>query len=124
MNDSAILTAEQAGALLGLSARKMYELAAEGALAHMRPSKGAVRFLESDVLEYRAQCRSTATKRMVVGALNLTAASLDAGASGLESAFRKLGVDTKRMHSTEPKPPASTPSRRERSALKLVSSER
>jgi len=101
MADSSVLTAKQAGALLGLSARKMYELAAEGALPALRPSKGAVRFMESDVLEYRAACRTTAAKGATAGLLKLAAAPLSKGESGLESAFRRLGVDTSRMHSAE-----------------------
>lgn len=123
VSEGAMLTAAEAGARLGISARKVYELADTGELPHYRIGR-AVRFAESDVLEYRTSCRSAATKKTVVGALSLTAASLAKGESALESAFRHLGVALKPTRSTAKNRRGSTLLPAEPNALKLVSKTR
>ena len=117
---SAMLTVAQAAARLGVSARKVYDLADSGDLPCYRMGR-SVRIAEDDVTEYLAQCRFTATKRKVAGALSLTAASLAKEGSALENAFRKLGLAPKLTPSTAKKPRASTPSQAERNGLRLVS---
>lgn len=54
-----MLTAKQAGALLGVSANTMYALARAGLIAHHRPGvgRGTLRFEEADVLAYKESCR-------------------------------------------------------------------
>ena len=54
------ITAREAAARLGLSSRKLYELAASGKLACYRFG-GAVRFDRADLEAYRASCRSPVT---------------------------------------------------------------
>ncbi len=53
----AMLTAAQAGEILGMSARAVYELAATGRLAHYRYPIRMVRFDEADVMAFKESCR-------------------------------------------------------------------
>ncbi len=58
-----MITAKQAGMLLGLSAGAVYELARGGKLTYYRLAKSAVRFDEADVEAYKAACRVPARPR-------------------------------------------------------------
>jgi excisionase family DNA binding protein len=69
-----MLTAKQVGPLLGLSPRKVYELAATGTLPSFRFGD-AVRFAPPDVETYRESCRSTKTSPPAAGDSTSTAAS-------------------------------------------------
>ncbi len=69
-----MLTAIEAGKVLGLSARAMYQPAAGGKIKHYRPLKGAVRFAREDIEDYRrASCRLPGTRETSVGASTSTA---------------------------------------------------
>lgn len=56
------MNAKEAASLLGLSARKLYELAQTGQIACYRFG-GAVRFDRADLEAYKTSCRSPATTR-------------------------------------------------------------
>jgi excisionase family DNA binding protein len=105
-----MLTAQEAGERLGISARKVYALASAGELACHRFG-AAVRFDPADLDEYKKTCRSPATTR-AAGSTNLTA-SLKDSASALTSYFQKARRGKK--------PSSSTSARRNGSgALQLV----
>jgi excisionase family DNA binding protein len=100
-----LLTARQVAPLLGLSARKVYALAAAGEIACHRFG-ASVRFDPSDLDNYKAACRSPATTR-AAGSTSLTA-SLPEAASGLTAYFRKAGRAPKPKPSTSEKRRGST----------------
>ena len=100
------MTAKQAAQELGLSARKLYELAASGKLACYR-FDGAVRFESADIEVYRQSCRSPATTQ-ANGFTSLTASSPDR-VSALIDYFRQAGQKNKRTSLTASKPRVSTP---------------
>ena len=110
-----LLTAKQVAPLLGLSARKVYELARSGALPSYR-FDDAVRFDPSDVEAYRTSCRSTGTSPQAAGALTLTA-GLAALASVAASSFPQAGHDPKPTRSTARKARPCTRSRKASPAL-------
>ena len=101
------ISAQQAAVLLGVSPRKVYGLAAPGGPIPCYRIGRNVNFDETDILEYKQQCRSSVINRVVRTSLNLTASSTE-GASVLESAFRKFGVRPKLTNTTEKSPRAST----------------
>lgn len=107
-----MLTAAEVAAILHISARKVYELAASGQLASHRFG-AAVRFEPADIEAYKQSCRLPATTR-AAGSTNLTA-SLPGADSGLTAYFRKAGREPKRKPSTSGKQRAS-------SSLQLVAS--
>lgn len=110
-----MLTAAEAGKLLGLSARTMYDLAKAGKVACHRlgVGDGALRFEEADVLEYKNSCRSPATT-LAAGSTSSTVKFPELGESALTAYFRKAGRDPKPTRSTSRK-------RRDGTPLKLVS---
>lgn len=115
-----ILTATQAAERMGISQRKVYELADSGDLPCYRIGR-AVRFAAADITEYLASCRSRRTRSAVAGALSLTATCQEPGGSALESAFRALGLAPKPTPSTGPRARASTRSQPASNVLKLAS---
>ena len=100
------ITAKEAAAVLGLSARKLYELAASGQMACYRFG-GAVRFDRADLETYKASCRSPATTP-ANGSISLTA-SLPGSGSALTAYFRKAGVKSRPTNSTGLSQPGSLP---------------
>src|SRR6185295_5327232 len=111
----AMLNAKQVGPLLGLSPRKVYELARSGTLPSYRFGD-AVRFAPEDVETYRTSCRSTGTSRQAAGALTLTA-GLAALASVAASSFPQAGREPKPTRSTARKARPCTRSRKASPAL-------
>ena len=103
-----MLTAGEAGRVLGLSARTMYALAAAGKIASHRMGlgDGAVRFDPADIEAYKHSCRSPATTR-AAGSTSLIASSPD-GEHALTDYFRKAGRALTPKPSISEKPPAST----------------
>ena len=101
-----MLTPLQAAQHLGLSARKVYDLAASGRLACYR-FDSAVRFEPSDLDAYKQSSRSPATTR-AAGSTNLTAASPVPGDNALTAYFRRAGHARKLTNTTTPRPRAST----------------
>ena len=93
-----MLTAAQTAAQLGLSARKVYDLAASGSLASYR-FDGSIRFDPADVELYKTSCRSRSTRATVAGTSNLTA-SLRAPGNALTAYFQKAGLGNKRTNTT------------------------
>lgn len=103
------MRASEVEALLGVSARQVYELAAPcGPIPCLRIGRRVV-FEEADVLEFKQSCRSTATANVVRSSLSSIVVSPVRAASELASAFRKLGLEPKLMPSTGRNRPASTP---------------
>ena len=100
------ITAREAAARLGLSARKLYELAASGKLACYRFG-GAVRFDRVDLEAYRASCRSPVTTP-ANGSTSLTASSPARG-SALTEYFQKAGRKSRQTSTIVSKPPGSSP---------------
>ena len=92
------LTAKQAAQELGLSARKLYELAASGKLACYR-FDGAVRFDSADLETYKTSCRLPATTQ-ANGCINLTASYPVPGESALTAYFQKAGRKNKQTSMT------------------------
>src|SRR5690606_3987954 len=93
------LSVKEAAAVLGVAPRTMYSLAAPaGPLPCYRIGRRVI-FEHADLLEYKAQCRSTVIRSEVASSLSLTVAST-AHESGLESAFRRLGIKLGRTSST------------------------
>ena len=119
MSAATMLKPAQVAPMLGVSVRKVYELAGDPLPCYR--VNGSVRFSPDDVREYLAKCRYTETKRKVAGALNLTAASMASG-SVCESAFQKLGIAPKQTHTTGKNRNGSTTSLRASRNLKVVSS--
>nr|KAJ8740681.1 helix-turn-helix domain-containing protein [Delftia sp. PS-11] len=101
------ISVKDAAALLGVSARKVYDLAApSGPIPCYRIGRN-INFDETDILEYKQQCRSVVTNRAVRSSLSSTASST-ACVSALESAFRKLGVQPRLTNTTAKNQRAST----------------
>lgn len=102
------MNAKQAGAYLhGLSARKVYDLAASGELDCYRYG-AAVKFEQADLDAYKAKCRSPSTKQ-AAGSTNLTASSPALEGSALTAYFRKAGRKSRPTTTTASNRPASTP---------------
>lgn len=59
------ISAQQAAVLLGVSPRKVYGLAAPGGPIPCYRIGRNVNFDETDILEYKQQCRSVVTSRFV-----------------------------------------------------------
>src|SRR5687768_17352921 len=103
------MNAREAAVRLGVSARQVYDLAApNGPIACHRIGRRVV-FEESDIEEYRNKCRFIATASAVSSSLTLTAAFPVRVESGLENAFRKLGLKPKLTPSTAKSAPGCTP---------------
>ncbi len=100
-----LLTAQEVAAILHVSARKVYDLAASGELASHRIGS-AVRFATADLDSYKLKCRSPATTQ-AAGSTSLTASSPELG-SGLTAYFRKAGREPKRKPTTSGKQRGST----------------
>lgn len=81
-------TAQQAAKYLGLSARYIYSLAEQQAIAHKKHGR-AVRFDKVHILEYEQSCQFTTTKRRepTVSRLNV---KLEGGKSELQNFFQKV----------------------------------
>ena len=95
-----MLTATEAAALLSISKRTLYTLAAEKKIACYRFGS-AVRFDPQDLDAYKAQCRSPATTPDA-GSISLTVSST-ASESALTSYFQRAGRASRRSHSTSAK---------------------
>lgn len=78
---SHLINAAKAAEMLGISKRKVYDLAQDGKLQCYRIDS-CIRFAPQDIEEYRASCRSATTKGISAGALNSTA-TLRVRGSGL-----------------------------------------
>jgi excisionase family DNA binding protein len=100
-----VLTAAQVASQLGLSKRKVYDLARTGELVSYRFGD-AVRFDPDDVERYKAACRSNGTSATSAGG-GSSAAVWRASATGIVDYFRRAGVEPKLTPSTVPKPLAS-----------------
>jgi excisionase family DNA binding protein len=106
-----MLTAAEAGKLLGLSARTMYDLARVGKVKcyRMGVGDGAVRFDPADLEDYkRRSCPSPVTTR-AAGSTSSTARFPELDESALTSYFRKAGREPKPKPSTSGKRGAGTP---------------
>ena len=105
-----MLTAKEAGALLRLSARAVYQLAKSGAIPchRMGEKRGAVRFDPADVEAYRTSCRSVGARETSATA-SISTESLKVSDTGLASYFRAAGVRPKLTHGDAKKKPASMP---------------
>ena len=110
-----MLKAPEVAAMLGLSARAVYDLADRGMLACYRlgAGRGAVRFDPEDVEAYRAACRSVGTPATNAGATNSTV-SLKGADTDLAAYFRAAGVKPRLT-------PTTGKSRRGSTPLQLVS---
>lgn len=109
-----------AAALLGVSARKVYDLAApDGPIPCYRIGR-RITFNRQDILDYQESCRFTATKREVASSLNSTAVSMARG-SGLEKLFQKHGIKPRLTPTTGKKARSSTPSRPASNVLSIQS---
>lgn len=108
-----MLTAAEAGKVLGLSARTMYDLAKAGRVKcyRMGVGAGAVRFDPADLEEYKRTCQSSVTTP--AGGSTSSAVQLPGSESALTSYFRKAGREPKQSDSTSKK-------RADRSRLQLV----
>ena len=100
-----MLTASGAARLLGLSARKVYALAAAGELAAYRFG-ASVRFSTADLEAYKAQCRSPATTQ-AAGTSSLTVSSPD-GEHALTAFFQRARRGRRPTSSTGEKRLASS----------------
>jgi excisionase family DNA binding protein len=112
MTETPMLTAAQAAQLLGLSARKLYALAAAGEIAAYRFG-AAVRFDPADLNAYKAKCRSPATTQ-AAGSTSLIVSSMG-GEHALTAYFRKARRGHRRKTSTAGR-------QRDSSTLQLVAS--
>lgn len=85
-----MLTAKEVAPLLGLSQRKVYQLADSGKLKSYR-FDDAVRFDPQDVAAYKeASCRSITTKPASVGGMSSAVSLMDSD-SALQNFFRRAG---------------------------------
>ena len=110
-----MITAKKAAEMLGLSARKVYDLAApNGPIPCTRYSEKCIRFNEQDIENYRLSCQFTLMREIVVGASRSIKLST-ASESVSQNFFRKLGIEPKPKRSTSQKHQDST-------ALRLVQS--
>lgn len=108
------MNAKQAALRLGVSARQVYDLAApNGPIACMRIGRRVV-FEEPDIEEYKRKCRYIATVNAVSSFSSSTAVLQVRVASGLESAFQRLGLKPRLTPSTGRSPRGCTRSRPER----------
>ena len=99
---------------LGLSLRKVYDLARTGELPSYRFGD-AVRFDPSDVSNYFTSCRSTTTRSASAGTTSFPASLADSD-DALQSYFRKRGLPLRQKPTAKPKTAGSQP-------LRLVQSE-
>ena len=98
------INAKAAAQVLGLSARKLYDLAKTGQLASYKFGS-AVRFDLADLEIYKTLCRLPVTTP-ANGSISLTA-SLPGHASALTEYFQRAGRKSKRTSSIASKPAAS-----------------
>ena len=103
------IDAKAAASMLGISARKVYELANSGRIPCYRIDT-AVRFDPQDVEAFRKSCRSATTPVTSAGVSSSTV-TLRAGDSALADFFLKAGRIPKPTHSTSRKARGSTPLR-------------
>ena len=110
-----MLTARQVAQLLGLSQRAVYDVP-EADLPRYRlgASRGAVRFAQDDVEEYRRRCRSAGIPGTSAGATSSTV-SLAAAATDLADCWRRARVVPRLT-------PTTARSRRACGPLRVVSS--
>lgn len=101
-----MLTAAQTAVRLGLSPRKVYDLAASGCLACYR-FDGSIRFDPADVEAYKTSCRLPSTRATSAGTTNLSA-SLPVKDNALAAYFRRAGLGSKLTNSTGSNRPGST----------------
>lgn len=104
-----MLTAAQVAERLGLSKRKVYELAQSGKVPCFRFGD-AVRFEPADVEAFKNSCRSDGTRATSAGAMSSTAV-FKAGANELLAYFQRAGVAPRLTPTIAPKARASTPLR-------------
>ena len=104
-----MLKAPAVARLLGISPRKVYDLAKAGRLPSHRIDRAVV-FDAQDVEAFRASCRSAGIPATSAGATSSTA-TFKAHASGLLDCFRAAGVAPRLTPSTAPKAVGSTPLR-------------
>src|SRR3569833_2163307 len=105
------ITADEAAAILGVSKRMVYDLAApHGPIPCARYSAKCVRFESQDVEAYKAQCQHTSIKQKIVGSLTSTRLST-AGESELQKLYRQAGAVPRPKPSTKQKPTSSMPLR-------------
>src|ERR1051325_7747764 len=97
-----MLTPQAVAVLLGISPRAVYSLP----IPRYQITRRAVRYLLSDVEAYRESCRSAGIRGTSVGATSLTV-TLKAADTGLQSYFRKAGVEP-RLTPTMSKKPATS----------------
>ncbi len=88
-----MITAKEAAAMLGLSLRSIYDLAApQGQIPCARfGTRKGIRFEKEDIEEYKKTCRFLPIKPVVVGASRLTASSPES-ATALQKCFQKAGL--------------------------------
>lgn len=101
-----LITARQAAQRLGLSPRKIYELAATGRLPSFR-FDDAIRFDPQDLETYRESCRSTTTRSSSAGATNSAVSLMDSDEE-LQNYFRRRGLLKKQKPTAKPKTRANT----------------
>jgi excisionase family DNA binding protein len=92
---TAMLSAKAIGEQLGLSARKIYDLAANGALVSYRFGD-AVRFDQADVDAYKASCRQQPSPAIGVHT-RTQPVSLSSADSSLAMYFRAAGLKPRTM---------------------------
>ncbi|WP_091906764.1 helix-turn-helix domain-containing protein [Chitinasiproducens palmae] len=92
------LNAQEAAAVVGVSARQVYALASPNGPIPCYRIGGRIIFDKDDLNEYLKSCRFIETKRAVDTCLSSTRVSMDSE-SALERSFRKLGVEPKRRRS-------------------------
>ena len=106
------MNAKEAAETLGVSDRQVYALAAPaGPIPCYRIGKRII-FDQSDVLEYRKSCQFTEIKS-AVASYSTSRAPLKGKESGLQKAFRALGINPKPMLMTGRNQPSSTQSQQE-----------
>lgn len=105
-----MISAKEAGAVLGLSPGKVYGLAQQGKLPCHRYGPRAVRFEMADVEDFKKSCRSVSTPATNVGAISLTEKLQEPG-SALADYFQKAGVKPRRKNTTGLNRRGSTPLR-------------
>lgn len=99
------MTIQEAALMLGLSKRKLYELAQSRKIACYRFGS-SIRFDIEDLEVYKTSCRLPATVQ-ATGTINLTA-SLPVRGSELTAFFLRAGRKNKPTNMTASKAPAST----------------
>ena len=104
-----MLTAKEAGALLGISARMVYELFASGKLTGYRIGR-AVRFDRCDIEDFRLSCRSAGTPETSAGGSSSTV-TWAARDTDLAAYFQRAGVKPRLTRTTAAKARGSTPLR-------------